>query len=255
MKFKQFVESIENFAPLSLQEDWDHSGIQIGDPECPVNGVVLTLDVTYDAIQYAISNNRNTILSHHPLLFEPLYAITPLDYIGRRVIASIHHHLNIYSAHTNMDIVRGGVSDLLLESIGITEFEVLEEGPIGIGRYGKQEKSDILSFIKKVKQSLAIDHVIYYGPPQKNIETVAAVGGSGGDFITDACRVGADILITGDIKHHDHERAYESGLSLLDVGHYHSEKLLLVALKNYIQTFYKGPVDIVCYESERVHFY
>lgn len=122
---KEICSEIESFAPLSLQESWDNSGLQVGDPEQSVRAVLLTLDITEEVLNEAIDLQCDLIISHHPLLFHPLKRISPYNVTEGLIYKAIQHHISIYSAHTNLDSVRGGVSTELAAKLHLEGIEIL----------------------------------------------------------------------------------------------------------------------------------
>lgn len=119
---KDIYDEINHFAPFYYQESWDNSGLQIGSFEDKVNSVLLCLDVTEDTVKLAIQNNCNLIISHHPLFFKPLKSI---DRSSKILNSILSHNLNIISAHTNLDVVPGGVSFVLADMLGIKNLKIL----------------------------------------------------------------------------------------------------------------------------------
>jgi dinuclear metal center YbgI/SA1388 family protein len=116
---------LEEIAPLSLQENYDNAGLQIGDRNWNVTGALLTLDVTEAVIDEAISKRCNLIIAHHPLLFKGLKQITGNNYVQRCVIAAIRNNIAIYAAHTNMDHIATGVSRKMAEKLTLQHCQVL----------------------------------------------------------------------------------------------------------------------------------
>jgi dinuclear metal center YbgI/SA1388 family protein len=125
MKISQIITELEDYAPLSLQETFDNSGLQIGDTSQKTRGILLCLDVTEEVIEEAIELDCNLIISHHPLLFKPLKKLTGKTYIERCVIKACKHDIVIYASHTNMDNAFGGVNYRLAEKIGLQNVRVL----------------------------------------------------------------------------------------------------------------------------------
>jgi dinuclear metal center YbgI/SA1388 family protein len=126
MKIAQIIGVLEEFAPLSLQDDFDNSGLQVGDILQPVKGVLLCLDVTEEVVDEAIELDCNLIISHHPLLFKPIKSLNGKTYIERCVIKACKNDIVIYSAHTNIDNAWEGVSFRLAEKIGLQNLRVLK---------------------------------------------------------------------------------------------------------------------------------
>ncbi len=116
---------LEDFAPLALQESYDNAGLQVGKRTTTVNGILLCIDVTEAVVDEAIQHNCNLIISHHPLIFKGLKRLTGDDYVQRCVIKAIQNDIAIYSSHTNMDSVAGGVNGRIAQKIGLTGCRVL----------------------------------------------------------------------------------------------------------------------------------
>ncbi|MDR3339703.1 MAG: Nif3-like dinuclear metal center hexameric protein [Candidatus Symbiothrix sp.] len=132
MKISQFIELLEDFAPLSLQESFDNSGLQVGDISRKATGILLCLDVTEEVLDEAIELDCNLIISHHPLLFKPLKNLTGKTYIERCVIKACRNDLVIYASHTNMDNAFGGVNYRLAEKIGLQNIRTLSPRKNGL---------------------------------------------------------------------------------------------------------------------------
>jgi dinuclear metal center YbgI/SA1388 family protein len=132
MKIAQIIGALEEFAPLPLQDDFDNAGLQVGNVLQKVKGILLCLDVTEEVIDEALEWDCNLIVSHHPLLFKPLRTLTGKTYIERCVIKACKNDLVIYSAHTNLDNVWGGVNFRLAEKIGLQNVRVLKPRKDGL---------------------------------------------------------------------------------------------------------------------------
>ena len=134
MKVSAIYEFLNEYAPFSLQDKFDNSGFLVGDMIAPVKGICLCLDITNDVIKEAVANKANLIISHHPVIFDPLKSVTE----GMPVYELIKNKLNAVCVHTNADVTKNGVTDIML---GLLEFErsdkILEPVmPDGTG-YGK----------------------------------------------------------------------------------------------------------------------
>lgn len=125
MIVKDITNAIETYAPLYLQESWDNAGMQVGDVDAQVSGVLLCTDVREETIDEAIACGANLIISHHPLLFRGLKKIVGHTYQERVVIKAIKNNISIYCAHTNMDSTPGGVNFKMAEKIGMKNVRVL----------------------------------------------------------------------------------------------------------------------------------
>lgn len=127
MKIKEIVSALERFAPLPLQDGFDNAGLQIGLTDAETTGALLCLDVTEAVIDEAISLGCNLIISHHPLIFKGYKSLTGKDYVERCMIKAIKNDIVVYSAHTNLDNVQGGVNHKIAEKIGLKNLRFLSE--------------------------------------------------------------------------------------------------------------------------------
>lgn len=228
LKVKDIVKSIEDFAPLNLQESYDNAGLQVGDPESSVSAVLLCLDVTEEILNEAVERSCNLIVSHHPLIFHGLKSLTGADETQRIVMKALKEGLAIYSAHTNLDSATEGVSYEMAHQLNLGNLKVLvpsEKNPeIGLGVIGEC-KSPVpqLEFLRKVKDTFSVKALRYSGQTHHLvIKKVALCGGSGASFIRDAIAAGADAYISGDFKYHDYT-SYGLDLLIADIGHHESE--------------------------------
>jgi dinuclear metal center YbgI/SA1388 family protein len=121
----EFTRWLEELIPPAFQEQYDNSGLQVGDPDASINSVLLTVDVTSEVIDEARDHGCNLIISHHPLIFTPLKRIAGGSETERCVASAVRGEIAIYSAHTSFDNVSWGVSHILAEKIGLTKIRVL----------------------------------------------------------------------------------------------------------------------------------
>lgn len=124
-RIKEITRALEAFAPLPLQESYDNCGLQIGDQNTDVSGILLCIDVVEATIDEAIHKNCNLIISHHPLIFSGLKSITGKNYIERTILKAIKHNIALYAAHTNFDAASGGVNKVICEKLGLKNLKIL----------------------------------------------------------------------------------------------------------------------------------
>lgn len=224
MTTHQLCHIINEFAPLSLQDSWDNSGLQIDNNNAEVTGVLVCFDITEKSLQEAIDKHCNVIVAHHPLLFHGLKQIGNDAYIERCVRMAIVHNIAIYCNHTPLDKVQDGISWKLGEKLGLQNLTYLQTD--GIASYGTMgEFSTPLSekdFINLLKSTFGLTYVRCSEPLNNAISKVALCGGSGAFLIDDALNAGADAFVCGDIKHHEFYKA-EQKILLADIGHFESE--------------------------------
>ena len=222
MLLREIIDSIESVAPRSAQEEWDNSGMQVGDTGREVSSVLLTTDITEDVVNEAIMHGCQLIISHHPLLFRGLKQVCGQTPQARVVEQAIKHNIAIYSAHTNLDSVEGGINTRLADKLGLQGVSGLVVS--GLGAIGKLPKPmNYLDFIAHVRDILQCTYVRYTRPAREQIQTVALCGGSGAEFISEAITQGADVYITADCKYHEFQDA-DGQIGLIDIDHWISER-------------------------------
>jgi dinuclear metal center YbgI/SA1388 family protein len=125
MKLKEICSYLDRVVPLSFQENYDNSGLQTGNPEKDIKSVLIALDITEDVIDEAIVVGCDLVISHHPLIFRPLKKITGSIYVERVLIKAIKSEIAIYSCHTNLDILKEGVSRKMASKLNLQNVKVL----------------------------------------------------------------------------------------------------------------------------------
>ncbi len=247
------VKYIEQFAPIEMQEDWDNSGFCIGDAMCKVNGALLALDCSEEVVDEAIELGLNMVITHHPLIFNGVKRIAPNNSMGRIIEKVIKNNMVIYSAHTNLDRVSGGVSSLMAERLQLQDCKPLSDKGFGVvGNLSAPMTSE--EFVKYMKQSYGIELVRCSKLINEPIKRVAVCGGSGKFLIGNAMAEGAQVYITGDISYHDYY--CERGFMLIDLGHYLSEFDAVILLQNLIsKNFPNFAVSISKKNNNPIYYY
>ena len=242
MKVKDVIAVIEEFAPLSIQEGWDNSGLCVGSPEAEVSSVLFALDCTESLVDEAVECGADMIITHHPLIFSGLKKISPEDQVGAAVIKAIRNGIAIYAAHTNADKVMAGVSGAMAAKLGLGDVEILDEDGdgTGLGVVGNlAEPMTAAQMIDLVKDKFALKMLKSSRPSEELISRVAMCGGSGGSLIGAAKASGAQLYISGDISYHNFFTS--DGFMIMDIGHYESEieivNILFSLIKKNFPTF------------------
>lgn len=125
MRIRELLQTIEQTAPLPLQESFDNSGVQVGDTNQETKGVLLCIDVTENVILEAVSLNCNLVVSHHPIAFRSFKSLTGKNYVERAMILAIKHDIVLYAAHTNLDNALPGINSRLAEMLNLQNVRVL----------------------------------------------------------------------------------------------------------------------------------
>ena len=223
--------------------------MQVGDTGRDIQSVLLTTDVTPEVVNEAIVCGCQLIVSHHPLLFHGLKQICGQTPQAQVVETAIKHDIAIYSAHTSLDSVAGGINTRLADKLGLTAYQILvqnENGDTGLGVIGKLHKPvNYADFIGKVHDILDCTYVRYTRPAHDQVETVALCGGSGAEFIEEAVRQGADVYITADCKYHEFQDA-DARIGLIDIDHWVSERHAREIFRDIIE-----PLGVTCFISKQ----
>lgn len=230
-KVNDVLYFMDMLAPFETSMGFDNTGLLVGDEKGDVKKILLTLDVTREAVNKAVEAGAELIVSHHPVIFDPLKRIVETDL----VYMLVKNGISVISAHTNLDKAEGGVNDALALKLGLEDIRALESDDpeeSGLGRLGSVKTSDLRSFALFVKEALGADGVEFSGKAPVN--TVCVVGGSGGSSLYDAHKAGADTLVTGEAKYNQFADAVELGMNLVVAGHYHTENVVLEPLKEYL---------------------
>lgn len=220
---------IDSIAPFSSQVEWDNSGLLIGDKNADVKKIAVCLDATSFAIDEAIKFGADLIVTHHPIIWDPLKFV-PSD---TPVAKAIRNRLNVISCHTNWDAADGGVNCVLATLLGLNETEKMGEGELSMLRVGTlpvtMTAKDLAGLV-----SDALDTVVSVALPEKEVKTVAVCGGAGASFLPDILGK-ADVLVTGEAKHNQYLDAKEMGISLISAGHYETENISMPVLLNLLK--------------------
>ncbi len=221
MTVKQLYEYLNQKIPPALSCEWDNDGLMcVPSPEREVRRVLVCLDATAEAVERAIVGGYDLIVTHHPFIFKGLAHIEPSDYIAAKAIKLIKNDISLFSFHTRLDAVEGGVNDTLCDLLGLVDTVPFAEG---IGRIGTLPcETDAATLASAVKKLLGADGVFLAdaGLPCKR---VAVLGGGGDDDIHEAMSCGADTYISGDFKYHSKTDAPDFGINLMEAGHFQTE--------------------------------
>lgn len=255
IKVKDIMGVLEKKYPKVNAENWDNVGLIVGKLNQEVKKVQLSLDATDKAIEYAIKNSADMIITHHPMIFKPVKSITTMDNLGRKIIKLIENNRSLYAMHTNLDSSKNGLNDFILQLLGVENSKIIDvnenDNEVGIGRlYTTSKEMNIEEYADFVKESLKIKNIrIISENREKMVRKVALINGSGMSYWRKVKSLGADLFITGDIGYHDALDAKEAGINVFDIGHFESENCFVELLKKDIEgmgieviTFNDGPV-------------
>ncbi len=230
MTLNDLYEKLSVMIPNELSCPWDNDGIMcLPDGNREVKKALLTLDVTESAVNHAVNNNCDLIVSHHPLIFKPIKSVR-----DGRMIKLIKNNVGVFSFHTRLDRVEGGVNTALAKVLGLKNLTRFGEDDLGVVGTLENAVTD-REFALFVKKKLGAPHA--EGVLSDRIcKKIALVGGDGDDYIEAAREVGADMYVSGSLGYNDMTDASAYGMSILSAGHFYTENPVLFALKGMIQS-------------------
>ena len=226
MTVREIYDYLNSLYPVSTACDFDNAGLLVGNPDTEVKKALISLDCTLNTVKKAEESDCQLIVTHHPVIFEPLKNVLK----GSVVYELVNNGISVISMHTNLDIAYSGVSDSLCKAIGLTEIKSYTACDGFLLRCGVVPSVSAESFAERLKNTL--NGSIRYVDGGKPIEKVLVCSGSGGEFIEDAINGGFDALVTSEIKHHQFLMADDNGISLFDGGHFNTEDIVIEPLKS-----------------------
>lgn len=232
------MQSMSRWAPLDTISEGDNVGLLVGRKNAPVKCVLTALEINSKIIDEAIEKGADMIVCHHPIIYNSdLKSIADEDYISLMIIRLIEHKIAVYAAHTNLDWAKGGVCDILADTVGIDNLESLVGNQ---GRIGQIKPMKLIDFAQKVKENLNCPAIKFVGDPDRIIKRVGLVSGSGGSYMDEAIKQGCDLFLSADFKYHQALKAEEVGICLIDAGHFETENGIIYSIANYLKKEYNN---------------
>ncbi len=226
---RDVVAAMQQIAPVELAETWDNVGLLFGDPADAVTGVLFCIDYTpaVEAERMTISPAPSVVVAYHPVIFQAVKKFAASDVAYRAMRAGVA----VYSPHTAWDAAAGGVNDLLADLCGLTDVVRLGLGmgmssALGAARIGRAAGT-VGELVARIKSRLGVGMVLASGEMDSPVQRVAVCAGSGGAMLPGAIAAGADVFVTGELRHHDVLAANAAGIRTLAVLHSVSERFSL----------------------------
>ena len=236
IKTIEVLKILDKYAPAVLAEDWDNSGWQINLYNPYVKKIMVCLTVTDDVINQAVDLGCDMIVSHHPLIFNPIKKIHDI-----KIIKAIKNNIQIFALHTNADKTKGGTSDMLAEYMLLRETAAIND----FVRAGYLKYAMTLDeFLSKVKLQLNVSHLKVINEGAKtSIKNVAVCAGAGAEFIEPLGRYNIDAYVTADVKYH--QALEPARFVIIDIGHFESEKPFVERVTNMLRKAKGDKVEVV----------
>lgn len=232
------VQHIFNFLnskfPVSTACDFDNVGILVGDKSQTVTNAIISLDCTDFVIEQAVKNNCQLIITHHPVIFNPLKSVLS-DCL---VFKLVKNNISVISMHTNLDVADGGVNDCLAKAISLKNVKtVLADDGYAL-RVGTVYPVSTTEFAEHLKTSL--NTTVKYVDTERQIENVLICSGSGGNYLEEAVKNNCDAFVTADVKHNVFLEAKHLGIAIFDAGHFETENVVVNMLFKILSNQFKN---------------
>lgn len=235
MNVRELYDALNAKIPPSLSCEWDNDGLMCcPDPDREVIRVLIALDLTGEVADEAVDGDFDAVVTHHPLIFHPLRSLTPDDGTGAKLINLVRSGITVMSFHTRLDALPDGVNDVLSDALGLTDAQPLTgEGGV-VGRIGSlAAPAELGEFAQRVKAALAAPCVTVSGCGRL-VSRVALMGGKGDDLVAAARAAGADTYVSGELGYHIMNTAEETGINLIEAGHFYTEDPVCDRLAEFI---------------------
>ena len=231
MQLYALLAVLDALAPLRHAEDWDNVGLLVGTPDQSISKAILCIDYTPAVAAEGRAAGADLVIAYHPPIFAPLKRLS-----GGPVVEAVREGVAIYSPHTALDVATGGTNDGLADAMGMSArrpLKVLCEAAsgIGMGRVGEFDPPvGRGELVGRLKRSLGLDQVLIAGPTAGTVRRAAVCAGSCGDLLDDAIAAGAEVYVTGELRHHDALKAAAAGVTVVMLLHSNSERHALATL-------------------------
>ena len=240
MILSEAVKRIEDSIPLSWAEEWDNSGLSVGDPSMDISDAAFALDVTPQTVSDALSNNCQLLVTHHPAIFHPMKSIIDERPVPKAITMAIKNGLALYAAHTNWDLAPCGVNKILSQRLSLENVCPLvpaqrDNGSWGLGAVGELAVPlDLHKCVDLLKKRWQVSILRAYGDMSRRVKKIAIGGGACGDLWPAAVGVGADVFITADVQYHNRLDMLGMGLACIIVDHGEMERVSIPDLASVI---------------------
>lgn len=223
IKAAEIFQYINDIAPFDTAMSFDNVGILIGSREAESKRVLLALDASRAVIEEAKEKQAGIVITHHPVIFNPLKRLMEQSV----PYAAARYGITIISAHTNLDVARGGVNDTLAGCIGVEPEQFFDEDCALLGIIDTEMTAR--GFAERIRDRMKL-RGLRYTDCDHGIRKVMVSCGAGGSNIFLAAELGADAFVTGEIKHHEIVFANDNGIAVFDLGHFQSEDAVIPLL-------------------------
>jgi dinuclear metal center YbgI/SA1388 family protein len=238
MRLADVMDVLDDLAPLRYAESWDNVGLLVGDPAAEIAKVLVTVDYTSDVAAEAVAGGASLVVAYHP----PIFAAVKRVPHHALWADAVRRGIALYSPHTALDVARDGTNDFLADACRVDSVtrEALrpfvssspsatpsckpEPEGIGLGRVGNAPSVLRSELVAHLKKALGLRYVLVAGPLDAPATRIAVAAGAGGELLEDAVRSGAEVFVTGEVRHHDALSAARRGVTVIATLHSNSER-------------------------------
>ncbi len=250
IKLLEITNCLENEFPAEYAEDFDNIGLLVGRLDKEVTKVLVCLDCNKNVVKEAIRIGAQLIVTHHPVIFNPIKSITDSTDAGEMLISAIENNISIYSAHTNADSAPHGLTDTVCEKLGLTPTGNMEGNLARIctAPAGTTAKK----LCEKIKEEFHLDKLYSTFTQDRKIKTVAVCnGGGGGELVEIAMSLGADVYISGDLKHHEiNSLKISDNIDFIEIRHFDSERIVTEIFRDRLLKKFGDELEVIISTSE-----
>ncbi len=244
------LEHLNQLAPPETAFEWDNVGIMVGSKQKTVKKVLVTLDVSLDAVDEAAQKGCDLIVSHHPLIFNPLKSVTDMTPTGKAVIDLVKNDISVVSMHTNLDKANDGVAFNFAKSLGLEgiykspldKLEVVHCGTV-------KQQTNFEDFVQTIGEKLGTK-AIRFSKNNDFVKKVATGCGAGYGIPESVVKEGVDTFVVGEAKYNDYLDSAFYGINIIDVGHFASENVVVPVLQKKLEQAFQKVEFIISTEHK-----
>lgn len=248
---QEIIAAMQDIAPAELACEWDHVGLMIGDAGDTVKKVLLALDITKEAVDMAVAERANLIVTHHPMFFNPISQIDYSTPQGRNIRTLIQNNISVFAAHTNLDKATMGVNQALADALGLVMPVLLQGTEVGICGSVGGESTMLFKYAEMVKEKLGASGLLFNTDKDREVSRVFLQGGAFDEEVIPILKnYRVDAVVTGEMKHHHMIELEDAGIAAIVAGHEVTERIVLPSLQK--QLLHKLPnLPIAVYEGHK----
>lgn len=250
MQVNDIEQYLREVFPQENAMDYDNVGLIAGNRDKVVSAIVVSLDLTGKAIELAKDCGANLIVTHHPIIFGGIKALTMDDYVGKTLVELVKSGISVISCHTNLDLTDEFGNLAIADKLEANDPKACEGVVCGVV-YELEEPTTLKDYCALVTISLNASGVITINNPQNKVKKVFIQGGAFDEHsVEGVMKNGVDTVISGEIKHHICVGLEQMGINTIIAGHSATEQAYLPKMANLLSEKFSGINITVNYNNE-----